>query len=191
VASVIGSVGTEIYHRSINKGRRRLKGTFTTAPAAVGTPPVAAVPQAPRQIRWRRAALVAGGVFVLAMGALTVAELAAGRSVADVTRGSSGDRSTLSSILTDKSRSAKPTPAPSTSSTTPAPDPTATTATEPTTPASAEPTGTPTTEAPTGQPTATTGETGGSGTGGAGKGDSGAGGAAKGDVATPAPATTG
>ena len=46
VASVIGSVGTEIYSRSINKGTKKLQSTlaptFIKAPAAVGTPPVEA-----------------------------------------------------------------------------------------------------------------------------------------------------
>ena len=42
LASVIGSVGTEIYHRSLKKGGEKLQNTFVTAPAAVGTPLVAA-----------------------------------------------------------------------------------------------------------------------------------------------------
>src|SRR3954452_8355878 len=42
VARVIGSIGTEVYARSIHKGRQKLQGTFTAAPAAIGTPPVAA-----------------------------------------------------------------------------------------------------------------------------------------------------
>lgn len=194
VASVIGSVGTEIYHRSISKGTRKLRGTFTTAPAAVGTPPVPAErsPGTLRNIRWRRVALVAGGVFILAMGTLTVAELVAGRSVADVTRGGTGDRLTFSSIFDDKSRETKPTPAPSTS--TPAPESTTTTpATDPTTDAgtpSPEPTTAPTTQAPTEGPTATTG------TGDSGKDDSGTGtgegggGETVGGAATHAPAAT-
>lgn len=135
VASLIGSVGTEVYHRSINKGRQKLKGTFVTAPAAVGTPPVAAVSpsspaapattsyssgaQAPRQqIRWRRVALVAGALFVLAIGTLTVAELLSGRSIADATRGGSGDGTTLSSLIRGDESG---TPAPE-SSPSPSPD---------------------------------------------------------------------
>jgi len=154
VASLVGSVGTEVYHRSINKTRRKLQGTFMTAPAAVGTPPVPAAPS-PRKIRWSRVALVAGALFVLAMGTLTAAELVAGRSVADVTRGTSGDRSTLSSILDDKSGTDRApavspsSPSPSGTSTPEAPK---TAGTEPTT----APTTAPATEAPTGEPSAPT-----------------------------------
>ncbi|GAA0555052.1 hypothetical protein GCM10010172_42100 [Paractinoplanes ferrugineus] len=139
VASLIGSVGTEIYHRSIDRGRKKIEGTFL-APAAVGTPPVEAAveekpsqPSTPSRIRWKRVAMVAGALFVLAMGALTAAELVAGRSIADATRGGNGDRATLTSLFTDKSGGAKepatnPTPAPSGSTaptdnaTTPNPD---------------------------------------------------------------------
>jgi hypothetical protein len=46
VASIIGSVGTEIYERSLKKGGQKLQTlaapVFIKAPAAVGTPPVAA-----------------------------------------------------------------------------------------------------------------------------------------------------
>ncbi|HEX8135011.1 MAG TPA: hypothetical protein VF880_16475, partial [Actinomycetes bacterium] len=96
VASVIGSVGTEIYHRSIQKGTKKLQTlapTFVKAPAAVGTPDVAAAteddspshivaPAAPGTIRWGRVAAIAGALFVLAMGSLTMAELFTGKSVA-------------------------------------------------------------------------------------------------------------
>jgi hypothetical protein len=164
VASVIGSVGTEIYHRSIDRGRRKLQGTFTTAPAAVGTPPIpvstlpSSEPDPPRRnVRWGRVAMVAGALFVLAMGSLTVAELVSGKSIADATRGGNGDRSTVSSLFGDNSGSSseKPTPAPSSSPTSQAPDPAATTEA----PASEAPTtDAPTTEAPaTDAPTGDTG----------------------------------
>ena len=171
VASVIGSVGTEIYHRSITKGRQKLQGTFTAAPAAVGTPPVAAAAATtvalpamnaspPRKIRWGRVAAVAGALFVLAMGTLTVAEVFSGRSIADATRGGAGDRSTVSSIFGDKSgKTEKPdktTPA-GTPSSEPTPADTPTDA--PTDKPTQEPTQTPTTVAPTGN-SATTPPTG-------------------------------
>jgi hypothetical protein len=178
VASVIGSVGTEIYHRSIDKGRRKLQGTFTTAPAAVGTPPVAAssattmtMPAptpSPRNVRWGRVALVAGALFVLAMGTLTVVELISGRSIADATRGGNGDRSTVSSLFSDRSGADKPTPAPSSSTApdeTPTDQPTQQATTEaptqepnPGTTTEAPATDAPTTDAPTtGAPTGTSG----------------------------------
>ncbi len=163
VASLIGSVGTEVYHRSINRGKQKLQGTFMTAPAAVGTPPVPAAeeeeePKSPRTIRWRRVALVAGALFVLAMGTLTVAEVMSGRSIADVTRGGAGDSSTVGSIWQDKSGKSDNAPAPTVSTsptggeatTEPTESPTQAPTTQPTEPATdATPTA-PATDGPTG-----------------------------------------
>src|SRR5689334_24670658 len=45
VASVVATVGTEVYNRSFRRGAKRLQTlapTFVRAPAAIGTPPVAA-----------------------------------------------------------------------------------------------------------------------------------------------------
>ncbi|MEV6846704.1 hypothetical protein [Actinoplanes sp. NPDC051411] len=42
IASVVGSVGTEIYRKLVHRGQQKIVATFVTAPAAVGTPPVAA-----------------------------------------------------------------------------------------------------------------------------------------------------
>jgi hypothetical protein len=42
LASVISSIGTEVYHRSIDRGAKRLQSAFVIAPAAVGTPPIEA-----------------------------------------------------------------------------------------------------------------------------------------------------
>ncbi|GIE93129.1 hypothetical protein [Paractinoplanes rishiriensis] len=172
VASLIGSVGTEVYHRSIDRGRKKIVGTFLTAPAAVGTPEVAAAAEetpseqavSRGKIRWRRVAMVAGAVFVLAMGTLTVAEIVSGRSIADATRGGTGDRSTLSRLFTssDSSDSDRENPAPATS-TDPSGDDPATTGpggaatTAPTEAPATEPGGGATTEpdtdSPTGSPT--------------------------------------
>jgi len=202
VASVIGSVGTEIYARSIHKGKRKLQGTFTAAPAAVGTPPVAAAAATtialpamdaatPRKVRWKRVALVAGALFVLAIGTLTAAELISGRSIADTTRGGNGDRSTISSLFTDKSgkneksdKSGTSTPSES-PSTQPTESPTEQPSQQPT----EQPTDQPTTTAPTGNSETTapatgnpdstggTGNGGGTGTGnGTGTGTAGNGG---------------
>ena len=112
VASLIGSVGTEVYQRSIHKGAKKLQGTLTAAPAAVGTPPVAAAETTialpamnaaqSRKIRWKRVALIAASLFVLAIGTLTAAELISGKSIADTTRGGAGDRSTVSSAARAK-----------------------------------------------------------------------------------------
>ncbi|MDI6101287.1 hypothetical protein QLQ12_21975 [Actinoplanes sp. NEAU-A12] len=42
LASVVSSIGTEVYHRSIDRGSKRLQSAFVIAPAAVGTPSVEA-----------------------------------------------------------------------------------------------------------------------------------------------------
>ncbi|WP_433295853.1 hypothetical protein ACQP2F_36910 [Actinoplanes sp. CA-030573] len=211
VASLIGSVGTEIYQRSIQRGHQKLVGTFTAAPAAVGTPPVAAAADttvalpamdaSPKKIRWKRVALVAGALFVLALGTLTVAELISGKSIADATRGGTGDRSTISSILGDDSgksdKSDKSTPTPSESAspsatstdqpgqqaTTEAPTPSGN-ATSPA-PASTE---APATDAPTQNPTGTSGGDAGGGTGsGTGSGSGGGSGSGSGSGSGIAP----
>ena len=171
VASIIGTVGTEIYERSIKKGGQKLQTlapAFVKAPAAVGTPPVAAATEEdspshtvpPRQlIRWKRVAVVAGSVFVLAMGALTVFELFTHKSVASTVGNNTKAGSTVGGLLNPGTGSATtPTPSPSPSSasptattppavapTTTGPTPTVTVTTTPTT----EPTTAPTTVAPT------------------------------------------
>jgi hypothetical protein len=174
IASVIGSVGTEVYDRSFKKGRKKLETlapSFVKAPAAVGTPAVAAAteedspshtvreashnvseasyngpeasPTAPeaavRQIRWRRVAVVAGALFVLAVGTLTVFELATGKSVASTVGNHTGAKTTIGGVLDGGDKPAStPTPAPSA------------------TPTDTSPTTAPTTAPSTEAPTATT-----------------------------------
>jgi hypothetical protein len=162
VASVIGSVGTEIYQRSLHKGAQKLQGlavpAFVKVPAAIGTPAVRAaskedspshtVPEkSQRQIRWGRVAMVAGALFVLAMGTLTVTELILGKSVASTVGNSTGARTTFGGLLNPgSSTDTKPAPSP-TPSTAATEDP----ATQPTVQSSPDaPTPTP---EPTTQPT--------------------------------------
>ena len=179
VASIIGSVGTEIWARSIKKGREKLQPTFVKVPAAVGTPEVAAatgddspshtVPGAPKkQIRWKRVLLVAGVAFALAMGSLTVFELVSGKSLAAAVGNSTGATSTVGGLLnpgtatkTTPAVTTTPTPtvAPTTDSGTAATEAPATAA--PTSPAdngstdgNTEPTTAPATQAPVQSPPA-------------------------------------
>jgi hypothetical protein len=167
VASIIGTVGTEVYERSIKKGGQKLQTlapTFIKAPAAVGTPPVPAateedspshtVPPRP-QIHWKRVALLAGTVFVLAMGSLTVVELFTHKSIAATVGNDTKATSTVGGLLDPGTGSATQTTSPSRSpSATPtdtAPTVTPTT-TQPTTEAPTQtttPTTKPTTVAPT------------------------------------------
>jgi len=174
LASLVGTIGTEVYHRSINKGARKLQSSFVTAPAATGTPSVAAArnelpsepePSAPRQIRWGRVAVIAASVFVLAIGTLTAFELVTGRSAADAVGSKSSSSTTIGSLLGGKGKSSTPTPAPSGSATPTTATPTTPTATED--PSPTEPTTAPTSPPPTTttQPAETVPSTGQSGAG--------------------------
>jgi hypothetical protein len=99
VVSLISSIGTELYHRSIDRGAKKLQSAFVAAPAAVGTPEVAAAHEPPsstddhpkKQLRWKRVGMVAAALFVLGLGTLTAIELVAGRSAADALSGRGGD----------------------------------------------------------------------------------------------------
>ncbi|SNY57166.1 hypothetical protein [Paractinoplanes atraurantiacus] len=175
VASIVGSVGTELYQRWLNRGTERIKSTFVTAPAAIGTPEVAAAAEEspsgpPPRIRWQRVAMVAGAFFVLAIGSLTAFELVAGRSAADVVQNKASSSSTigipLRSTHSDKSNKSDESPVPAESASpsetpdqkdqtgpaeSPAPEQSGTT-TESPAPADGsteEPTDAPTTDAPT------------------------------------------
>jgi hypothetical protein len=163
LASVIGTIGTEVYHRSISKGARKLQSSFVAAPAAVGTPSVAAarsevpseseVPEPPRTIRWGRVGAVAASVFVLAIGTLTAFELITGKSASDAVGHKSSSSTTVGSLLDGHKATPTPTPvdsAPATSAT-----PTDTTATTPA-PAATATTTAPTSPAPTATTDATT-----------------------------------
>jgi hypothetical protein len=195
LASIIGTIGTEIYTRSLKRGAEKLQTlapAFVTAPAAVGTPEVAAateddkpsetVPEANRghTIRWKRVALLAAGVFVLTMGALTLVELMAGKSVASMVGHGSSGTTTFSSVTTSSGKDQQqdrdtPVPQPSTGTTTkptgtPTDDgsaPAETTTTPADTPSTGGTTTQPTTEAPaTDQPEQDTVPDGGTGEGG-------------------------
>jgi hypothetical protein len=136
VASIVGSVGTEIYHRWIARSSQKIRQTFVTAPAAVGTPEVAAaaeeIPSQPEpgtgpgasatgaRMRWGRVAAVAAAVFVLAMGALTAFELISGKSAADAVGKKSAGSTTVCEVVHCAKKSA------STGTTTPAPSASAT-----------------------------------------------------------------
>jgi hypothetical protein len=165
LAALVSSIGTEVYHRSIDRGTKQLQAAFVVAPAAVGTPsveaasdaspsdepvsPAAAAPsgdQPERRIHWKRVALVTGAFFLLGMGVLTTAELFAGRSAADVTSGRDNGSPTILFDTADESHDDGNQPAvvpsgePATT-TTDAPAPTGPAATTPAEPA-------PTTEGP-------------------------------------------
>jgi multisubunit Na+/H+ antiporter MnhF subunit len=184
VASVVGSIGTEVYRKFIDRGHKKIVATFVTAPAAVGTPAVAAAaeespsqpepeetpeaaPAAPRKMRWGRVAAVAAGVFILAIGVLTAFELISGKTAADAVTGHhSGAATSVSRLFgggdkkADQGRTPVTTPSSSTpASVAPGEGPNGTEApatTGPTAPATTGSTpSTPPTETATPEPTAT------------------------------------
>jgi len=133
IASVVGSVGTEIYRKLVHRGQQKIVATFVTAPAAVGTPAVAAAadespseeevqvvsPAAPRKMRWGRVAMLAASVFVLAVGVLTAFEAITGKTAADAVTGrSGGSTTTVGSVFGTHDKRSQPTPATTPSSTT-------------------------------------------------------------------------
>jgi hypothetical protein len=109
VASVVGSIGTEVFQKSLNQGYARLRGTRPggetagTPLAAAATPADAAIPvhgepathavpvtgaphlpavESPARPRWRRVVVAAGAFFVLAMGGIFAVEAVAGEPLA-------------------------------------------------------------------------------------------------------------
>jgi hypothetical protein len=163
IASIVGSVGTEIYRKFITRSHKKIVSTFVTAPAAVGTPAVAAAEDetpsepeppsegasaVPRKMRWGRVAMVAASVFVLAIGVLTAFELIAGKTAADAVTGHhSGSTTSVGGLLNGSKKASQDTPATTPSSSTPseAPSTKGTSGTE--APATTEPTAPETTAA--------------------------------------------
>ncbi len=181
IASIVGSVGTEIYQRSLDRGAKKLQTlapTFVKAPAAVGTPEVAAAaeedspshtvpeevkqspseaggPQPPpeRQIRWGRVAIAAGLLFVFAMIPLTFVEIASGRTIANLVGSSQATGTTVGTAVTGNEQKA-PATAPSEEQ---SQEPTDEESTAPSTDEeTTEPTEAPTSTEPTAEPTSTT-----------------------------------
>ncbi len=81
ITSIVASVGGALYTHSLHRARARIQTRFNPHTGAIERV-VIRTPRARRPIRWGRVAGVAGLVFVLAMGAITVVEVAARRPVA-------------------------------------------------------------------------------------------------------------
>lgn len=176
LASVVGSVGTEIFNNSLKRGTKTLQTvapTFIKAPAAVGTPPVAAaaeeekpshlVPEQPRrQLRWAHIGLATLTLFVLSMGAISVFEAFTDKPLSATLKNTSATGSTVfgssKTSSDDEDKPATPaseSPSPDESNdpqTTESPEPDASSTGTPeptvTTTAPAEPTTGPATDAP-------------------------------------------
>ncbi|AGL19943.1 hypothetical protein [Actinoplanes sp. N902-109] len=141
LASVVGSVGTEIFNNSLKRGTKRLQEvapTFVRAPAAIGTPPVAAAaeednpahttPVAPRKpLRWGRIGLAAAVLFFLSMGAISIFEAVTDKPLSATLKNTSSTGTTVFGHTSKPSSSEDKKPAPSESGT---PDPAATPTTD-------------------------------------------------------------
>ncbi len=173
IASVVGSVGTEIYQRSLDRGAKKLQTLapgFVKAPAAMGTPEVAAateddspsrtVPEVLRQepavaaprsgIRWGRVGLAAAALFLLAMIPLTIVEAASGRTLANLVGSSTATGTSVGTAVTGNQKEAPATtPSEEETTTSPTDEPADPRPTPTTTDPETEPTTTPTTPAPT------------------------------------------
>ncbi|GAA2541529.1 hypothetical protein GCM10010435_06270 [Winogradskya consettensis] len=179
LASVVGSVGTEIFNNSLKRGTKTLQTvapTFIRAPAAIGTPAVAAASEEdnpahtvpddavvedaavpavkPRQkIRWGHIGLAAAVLFALSMGSISIIEAFTKKPLSASVTGSTATGSTVfghkkSSDTTDEKPSTETSTAPSE-----APADGTDPAEDPSTASSAEPTSTATSSAPEDGPT--------------------------------------
>lgn len=160
LASVVGSVGTEIFNNSLRRGTRTLQTvapTFTKAPAAVGTPPVAAateeespshlVPQEPRRkLHWAHIGMATLTLFVLSMGAVSLFEVFTDKPLSATVKNTGATGSTLFGSDKDSSQDEEKPTTPASESPSPdessSPDPSTSESPEPdsSTPGSPEPT---------------------------------------------------
>lgn len=133
LASVVGSIGTELYAHSLNRAStrlRKLRPGFLAVPVpdAVVDPDVpAAVPvttdvteaqadddEEPPKRRWVKIAGFAGGAFVVAMLIIFGFELLAGRSLAGLFGDEKAGSTTIGSVIGDRGPATDATPTPAT-----------------------------------------------------------------------------
>jgi hypothetical protein len=160
LASIIGSVATEVYASSLNRGYTRLRAFRPVVAVPPATPVTGAASAEPTAVhgvrrpepaptvskiaahrpRWKKVALATAAIFVLAVGVISAVEVIAGRSLASIA-GRPGGGTTIGSVGGDDGTAPAPAPTP-----TPDTSPGATT----------DPTATPTPDAqPTAEPAGT------------------------------------
>lgn len=102
ITSIVASIGGALYTHSLHRARARIQTRFNPHTGAIERV-VIRPPRARRPIRWGRVAGVAGLVFVLAMGAITVVEIAARKPVAALVGGASPQHggTTVGALLQD------------------------------------------------------------------------------------------
>ena len=102
ITSIVASIGGALYTHSLHRARVRIQTRFNPYTGAIERV-VIRPPRARRPIRWGKVAGVAGLVFVLAMGAITLVEVAARRPVAALVGSASSQHggTTVGTLLED------------------------------------------------------------------------------------------
>lgn len=145
VGSIAATIATALYSQGLDRSRNRvraLSGLRTGRLPDEQDPEEAAAPEPARagwldrlrQVGWRRLAVPALVLFLVVLAAVTVFELAAGRTLAATVRGDSGGGTTISHVTrsgdggshhpTPPSGGATPTGTPSTGTSEPSASPT-------------------------------------------------------------------
>jgi hypothetical protein len=130
VGSVIGTVGTTVYAHSLIRGRQRWSTLRPRLTARVGTgagqPPTNQLTLARngtvygrrRRRRWPLAVASTAAAFILAIGAITVAELALGHPLANLFGGQAAGRTSIGNLPGRPAPRLPGTPTPTTTTTT-------------------------------------------------------------------------
>jgi hypothetical protein len=140
-----GEDATDAHLERASENLEGARDQLTTDPEP--TPPLS---QRLRQLPWRRVALVAALTFAVAVAAITIFELVAGRPVSSYTGGTNQDQGTSIGDVSGGKRHASPSPSPTGGAST-TPTPGEPSASEPTSSPSGSPSSTPT-PTPSGSP---------------------------------------
>jgi hypothetical protein len=163
VGSIAATVATAVYSQGLDRSRARVRqlavrpGAFPVDPGAPVEPAPAPVPDTPpvrragwldrlRGLRWGRVVPAALVMFVVVIAAVTIFELASGRTLASTVRGDDSSGTTLSHVTGTSGGSKHRTPTPSESATPSAEPSTSTSSPSPSASASASQSSSPSAE---------------------------------------------
>jgi hypothetical protein len=113
VGSVLGTIATAFYANSLHHGTERLKKARRIKPT---TPTTGTVYGRRKRPRWPLAVATTAAAFALAIGAITIAELAVGSPVANLYGGHATGTTTITTV--SHTGPTETAPAPTTSATT-------------------------------------------------------------------------
>ena len=102
ITSIVASVGAALYSHSLHRARARIQTRFNPHTGAIERV-VIRPPRTRRPIRWGKVAGAAGLLFVLAMGTITIMEVAARKPVAALVGSTSSQHggTTVGALLQD------------------------------------------------------------------------------------------